>query len=150
MATLPGPTSSSGQVPHAGFTYTDGDGTPGSTSVQWAFATLAAQGSVETGWFSGLLPCTAGPFTNDDYAVLSSTEGVTSSVGAPVTFASRPRPRRRLDQNATSVSLDPACLHRYEHHQRSGDRDLGVGLRRRTDIARAQRIYTDDGTYTID
>lgn len=70
----------------AGFTYTDGDGTPGSTSVQWTFATLAAAGGVETGWFSGLLPCATGPFTNNDYAVLSSTEGVTSALGSPVSL----------------------------------------------------------------
>lgn len=71
----------------AGFTYTASDGTRVNDSVQWTFATLAAAGGVETGWFSGLLPCTTGTFTNNDYAVLSSAEGVTSSVGAPVTFS---------------------------------------------------------------
>ena len=71
----------------AGFTFTDSNGTHVSNSVQWAFATLAAQGGTGTGWFSGLLPCTAGTFTNDDYAVIESTEGVTSSVGEPVSFA---------------------------------------------------------------
>ncbi|OQA16353.1 MAG: Protease 1 precursor [Chloroflexi bacterium ADurb.Bin360] len=71
----------------AGFTYTASDGVHVGNSVQWTFATLAKLGGVEQGWFSGVLPCTIGAFTNDDYAVLSSAEGVTSTVGAPVSFA---------------------------------------------------------------
>ncbi|MBN1921679.1 MAG: DUF11 domain-containing protein [Anaerolineae bacterium] len=71
----------------AGFTYTASDGAQVGNAVQWTFATLAKMGGVEHGWFSGVLPCTTGAFTNDDYAAISSTEGVTSTVGAPVSFA---------------------------------------------------------------
>lgn len=70
----------------AGFTYTASDGTQGNNSVQWTFATLPKLGGTGHGWFSGVLPCTPGTFTNNDYAVIASDEGVTSAVGAPVSF----------------------------------------------------------------
>lgn len=70
----------------AGFTYTGSDGLQVGNSVQWMFTTLAKLGGTGHGWFSGVLPCTTGAFTNDDYAVISSAEGITSTVGAPVSF----------------------------------------------------------------
>lgn len=70
----------------AGFTYTASDGTRVNNSVQWTFATLPKLGGTGHGWFSGVLPCTPGTFTNNDYAVIASDEGVKSAVGAPVSF----------------------------------------------------------------
>lgn len=88
----------------AGFTYTASDGNQVGNAVQWTFATLAKLGGVGQGWFSGVLPCTTGTFTNDDYAVLSSAEGVTSTVGAPVSFAVI-APALVADFNASATSV---------------------------------------------
>ena len=86
-----------------GFTYGDSDGVHVGNSAQWTFATIAPSSKV-TGWLSGLLPCTTGSSSNQDYAVISSAEGVTSAVGTPVSILVKaPTLVADFDASATSV-----------------------------------------------
>ncbi len=55
--------------------------------VRWYFEAITATGGTGVGQFSALLPCTASlAIVNDDYRVVSSAQGVTSTTGLPVSF----------------------------------------------------------------
>ncbi|MEJ5311428.1 MAG: ABC transporter substrate-binding protein [Anaerolineae bacterium] len=56
--------------------------------VRWYFEAITASGGTAVGQFTAILPCTASlEIVNDDYRVVSSAQGVTSTVGAPVSFS---------------------------------------------------------------
>ena len=70
----------------ASLTWTGG-GTLALNRVRWTFEAITAGGGTATGQFSALLPCTASlAIVNDDYRVVSSAQGVTSTVGPPVSL----------------------------------------------------------------
>jgi uncharacterized repeat protein (TIGR01451 family) len=67
-------------------TWTSG-GTLALNRVRWTFEAITASGGTDIGQFSAALPCTASlAIVNDDYRVVSSAQGVTSTVDAPVSF----------------------------------------------------------------
>jgi len=87
----------------AGLTYGGGDGSYDGTVVTWTLSSIAPNGGIDTGWFSATLPC-VGTVTNDDYRVVTSTEGVDSAVGAAVALnVVAPTLDAAFDQSATSV-----------------------------------------------
>lgn len=62
-------------------------GTFESGVARWYFEAITASGGT-VGQFSAVLPCTASlAIVNDDYRVTGSAQGVTSTVGPPVSFA---------------------------------------------------------------
>jgi len=62
-------------------------GTLALNRVRWTFEELVAGDGTGVGQFTAALPCVAGAeIVNDDYRVVSSAQGVTSTVGPPVTF----------------------------------------------------------------
>ncbi len=66
-------------------TYGGSNGVRNGGAVTWTFADVPPANGTETGWFSGTLPC-AGTVTNNDYRVVTSTQGVASPAGAAVSF----------------------------------------------------------------
>ncbi len=55
--------------------------------VRWYFEAITATGGTAAGQFTAALPCTASlAIVNDDYRVVSSAQGVTSTVGPAVSF----------------------------------------------------------------
>jgi len=68
----------------AGLVY-DSGGTFQLPWVWWYIDSLAANGGVATEMFQATLPC-QGTVVNDKYSVVDSDQGVTSDVGAPVSF----------------------------------------------------------------
>jgi uncharacterized repeat protein (TIGR01451 family) len=68
-----------------GLVYGGGDGSFDGTAVTWTFPEIIEDGGTATGTFTATLPCT-GTVTNDDYAVVSSDQGVTSEPGETVEF----------------------------------------------------------------
>ncbi|HET6444592.1 MAG TPA: PKD domain-containing protein [candidate division Zixibacteria bacterium] len=69
----------------AGLVYGGGDGSFDGTTVTWTFPEILEDGGTATGTFTASLPC-SGTITNNDYAVVSSDEGVTSEPGETVEF----------------------------------------------------------------
>lgn len=86
--------------------YTASDGWWDGAAVHWTVAQLAPQESAQV-WFSAVLPSSAGiTVTNQDYQVIASDQGVSSPVGAPVSFTVRaPTLAASFDQSATSVEV---------------------------------------------
>ncbi|MBN2392715.1 MAG: PKD domain-containing protein, partial [Anaerolineae bacterium] len=55
--------------------------------VRWTFEAITANGGNAVGQFTAILPCEASlAIVNDDYQVVSSAQGVMSTVGPPVSF----------------------------------------------------------------
>ena len=74
----------------AGFTFVNTDGALAGSEVSWTLPSLAA-GAEAGGWVSGRLTCGAAiAVINDEYQVISSLEGVTSPLGAPVSLMTLP------------------------------------------------------------
>ena len=68
-------------------TYQDSDGSYSAGLVTWNIPTIAPNGGTATGWFSGVLSCSAGGVaTNQYYRITDSDSGVTTPDGAPVSF----------------------------------------------------------------
>ncbi len=56
--------------------------------VRWTFEAITASGGTAVGQFTAKLPCAASlDIVNNDYRVVSSAQGVTSTVGPPVSFS---------------------------------------------------------------
>ena len=71
----------------AGLTYGGGDGSLSGGTITWTLPSLDPHIGLGTGWFWGTLACTAdATVSNDNYAVTGSDQGITSSLGAPVSF----------------------------------------------------------------
>ena len=70
-------------VPGALTTPVTTDGTYDDPDALWAFAEIAPDATAE-GWVAAYLPCTTGDVTNDTYLVTGSDEGITSSLGSPI------------------------------------------------------------------
>jgi len=67
--------------------YLDSDGSYSAGKVTWNIPTIAPDGGTATGWFSGVLSCSAGGVvTNQYYRITGSDSGVTTPDGAPVSF----------------------------------------------------------------
>ena len=88
-----------------GLTYGGSDGSAGSSAITWTFDSIDPYGGTDTGWFSATLPCTASlSIVNDDYRVITSTEGVASPPGTAVSFDTiAPALYAAFDQSASSV-----------------------------------------------
>ena len=70
----------------ASLTWTGG-GTLALNRVRWTFEAITASGGTGVGEFTAILPCTATlAIVNEDYRVVSSAQGVTSTAGPPVSF----------------------------------------------------------------
>jgi basic membrane protein A len=64
-----------------------GGGTLELNRVRWYIEAITASGGTGVGQFTAVLPCTASlAIVNDDYRVVSSAQGVTSTAGPPVNF----------------------------------------------------------------
>jgi uncharacterized repeat protein (TIGR01451 family) len=89
----------------AGLTYSGSDaGTFDGSAVAWTFASISPDGGTASGWFTGTLPC-AGTVTNDDYRVVTSTQGVDSPAGAAVSFGIvAPALNAAFDQSASATT----------------------------------------------
>ena len=62
-------------------------GTLALNRVRWYLEAITASGGTGVGQFTAILPCTASlTIVNDDYRVVSSAQGVTSTVGPPVSL----------------------------------------------------------------
>lgn len=74
----------------ANLTYGGSDGVWTGTAITWSLS-VAASGGTATGWFTATLPITDGlTITNDTYYVVSSDQGVSSPMGAAVSFEVQP------------------------------------------------------------
>jgi uncharacterized repeat protein (TIGR01451 family) len=63
-------------------TYGSSDGTLVDGDVLWTFASVASDGGVGSGWFTGTIACTVGQTVdNEHYRVVSSDQGVVSEDG---------------------------------------------------------------------
>jgi uncharacterized repeat protein (TIGR01451 family) len=90
----------------ANLTYADSDGSLTSGDVLWTFTSLAPNGGIASGWFSGELACTAGlTVDNEHYGVVSSDQGVVSDEGDLVSFVIiSPTITVDFDQSADTIS----------------------------------------------
>jgi uncharacterized repeat protein (TIGR01451 family) len=71
----------------AGLTYAGGDGAFDHPDVTWSIDILGASGGSVGNWLRATLPCTASvSIVNDHYRIITSTQGVDSPVGVPVSF----------------------------------------------------------------
>jgi len=74
----------------ANLTYGGSDGVWTGTAITWSLSVAANDGTA-TGWFTATLPITDGlTITNDTYYVVSSDQGVSSPMGAAVSFEVQP------------------------------------------------------------
>jgi uncharacterized repeat protein (TIGR01451 family) len=56
--------------------------------VRWTFEAITASGGTGVAQFTAIMPCAASlAIVNDDYRVVSSAQGMTSTTGLPVSFA---------------------------------------------------------------
>jgi PKD repeat protein len=129
------------------------NGTYDGRDAIWSLLGVLPYNGTATGWLSAVLPCTAGvAIVNDDYGIVSSSEGVVGPAGAPVSFdvlaptiatdASHTPGRIVVGETVHftgTASTDGTPLS-YEWDFDDG----GKG----TDLT-ASHVYTRDGAYTV-
>jgi PKD repeat protein len=87
-----------------GLTYGGGDGTHTGGDVTWTFD--IGPGDAIGNWFTATLPC-SGTVTNDDYRVVSSDQGVTSTAGPAVDLAIvAPALTADFDQSEDTITVN--------------------------------------------
>ncbi|MFN2131177.1 MAG: PKD domain-containing protein, partial [Anaerolineae bacterium] len=136
----------------SGLFYRAGNGTFDGTAVRWELASIAAEGGVTSGWFSATLGCALDTVSNDEYRVVASDQGISSSAGAAVGFEvvapnielALPSPTGHIVAGDTvyvtaTAATDGSPL-RYTWDW--GDGPVGGGLS-------ASHVYSLDGTYTV-
>ncbi|MFN8595734.1 MAG: PKD domain-containing protein [Anaerolineae bacterium] len=152
MGNLTGTNISAIDVVPSGVTY-GGGGLFSSGQVSWTLASLAPGLSNPIGWFTGTLTCAANtPITNQQYRVLASDQGITSTNGAVLSFTTiTPTINAAFTQSSaalighgtvtfTSTSTTNGTPLTYAWN--FGDGGVGTGLN-------ATHTYTQTGAYTV-
>lgn len=136
----------------SGVTY-GGGGVFGSGQVSWTLASVAPGLSGSIGWFTGTLTCAANtPIINQQYRVMASDQGVTSTNGVAVSFttitptinvAFTRSPATLIGSGSVTftgtASTDGTPL---TYAWAFGDGTTGTGVN-------AAHTYTQPGTYTV-
>lgn len=130
-----------------------GGGVFGSGQVSWTLASLAPGLSAPIGWFTGTLTCAANtPIINQQYRVIASDQGITSTNGAALSFttitptisaAFTHSPATLIGNGTvtfTSTSTTNGTPLTYAWN--FGDGTSGTGLN-------AAHTYTQTGAYTV-
>jgi len=122
--------------------------------VWWQLDSIAPDGGTATTGFRATLPCTAGrSIVNDDYGVRWSDQGVSGTVGAPVTFTVlAPTLSPAFDQSATEV--DPGETVTFTDTSTTNGtpifaRAWGLGGGVTASGPRVSHTYTQTGGFTV-